>query len=519
MVLEESLEALDKFAIDKYNKLSKATFNALENVDLKAAGKEKSFEKGVVTLMQQVGIPDKFLHGISGEEVGSEDWLDTFRSLAVEAEDIATDSAIGGLLMAVGLGEFAPMAETVVVKFRSSYRESVLKKGQAKAKLIQPGTWVYINNGHIGNVPGWKDELRRRRRLWGAPPPEDHITIGFYIGLNNKAGYVNVFNFDVFREQRAAIEDVTVVPKAKSVELDTDTILSGIRALKFVPPPQPLMESSVPTDPGAEVIMNDELYHVVTSEGGFALIEDEHGQRYSTSIDKLKPGRQKHTNSWNYRKGQPFLTGFNPDQQAPIYSGQWVWVKARPELVANGTTNHELAVVWKVSPEGIHGFQAIDGEEGTVVTVWPLDPDLEDALNMDKRFLRFRRESCEGGDTATHNMGQYDLPLCIGRSNDANMKMPTSLTPGESVQTAITHPEATVGDGGARGAVDAQVEASRALGTQPAVFNKESGYVPAADAVDGGNSLFAYGVMTVAALLLWNSVDVNLDIFGSLGLT
>ena len=53
MVLEESLEALDKFAIDKYTQLSKAAFNALENVDLKAAGKEKSFQKGVLTLMQQ----------------------------------------------------------------------------------------------------------------------------------------------------------------------------------------------------------------------------------------------------------------------------------------------------------------------------------------------------------------------------------------------------------------------------------------------------------------------------------
>ena len=39
MVLEESLEALDKFAIDKYTQLSKAAFNALENVDLKASGK------------------------------------------------------------------------------------------------------------------------------------------------------------------------------------------------------------------------------------------------------------------------------------------------------------------------------------------------------------------------------------------------------------------------------------------------------------------------------------------------
>ena len=57
-------------------------------VDLKKAVQEKSFEKGVVTLMQQVGIPDKFLHGVSGEEVGTQDWLDTFRGIAVEAEDM-----------------------------------------------------------------------------------------------------------------------------------------------------------------------------------------------------------------------------------------------------------------------------------------------------------------------------------------------------------------------------------------------------------------------------------------------
>ena len=110
------------------------------------------------------------------------------------------------------------------------------------------------------------------------------------------------------------------------------------------------MNSSVPTDPGTEVIHKGLLYHIVKCEGSEALIEDVHGQQTVVSINTLERGRVKHTNSWNYREGKEFNTGFDTDGSAKNFSGQWVWIPARSELLH--ITPFELAVVWKMERDG-----------------------------------------------------------------------------------------------------------------------------------------------------------------------
>ena len=100
--------------------------------------------------------------------------------------------------------------------------------------------------------------------------------------------------------------------------------------------------------------------------------------------------------------------GFEADGKAKFFSGQWVWIPSRKSLL--GTTTVELAVVWKIQGDGIHVIKALDGVEETwpQVDVWPAVDSLSEVFNSEKRFLKFRLEAVEGGDTVTYCLGPYD---------------------------------------------------------------------------------------------------------------
>ena len=516
-------------SLDRYKQLAKSSFNSMKNsVDLPKALHEDSFHTGVVKIMRQAGIPDKYLHGLSGQAVGSADWLSTFKNFARATGDFLTDTGVSALVGYVFGAQFAPLAGQAVNSLRSNWRDAQLEKVSAKAKLLQPGIWVYINNGA---VPGglkeegdsWevdtKGELRRRAMALAATQlPDDSVTEGFYIGSSTTAGFVNVFNFDVFREQRVKFDDVWPLKQVDADRMSANQIMSKIRDLWLTDMPKPKMESAIATDPGEEVIYNGQLYHIVSSESGIAMIEDVHGQRLTASLDKLKPGRRKHTNSWNYQKGKPFMSGFNADGAANVFAGQWVWVPARKELrVPPASTTHELAVVWKLEGGGAKVVLAIDGKVESVPTVWPVSPELADGtLNTNKDFVRFKREVLEGGDTQTMAVGGHDhnILVCIGRTSDDQLKFPTPLTPGEEVTPAPVVEKATAGDGNQKDIVDARFEVQAKLGVpvQDVAEGEEVEYERPATGPQGGDSLYGYLVMLGLGLLVYNSVDVSFDL-------
>ena len=85
------------FVLDRYDTISKGTFDAWTNAEIsKTMLEAPSFERGVVTLLSSAGVSQKYLHGITGEEVGSEDWMDTFRKAATESSEYALETAIAG---------------------------------------------------------------------------------------------------------------------------------------------------------------------------------------------------------------------------------------------------------------------------------------------------------------------------------------------------------------------------------------------------------------------------------------
>ena len=518
---------LTSWAFNKYDEISKSAFDAYEKVDLEKVKDAPSFNAAVVQLLGQAGAPQDFLTTVSGENVGTDDWLDAFNDMAVQAEEWAENTAVAGVLGAMGLSGWIPAAESVIGSFRTNWKSSKAKADKQKMGMLQIGQWLYINNGKPPKpVPGWKEGLGGRRRLWGnledpaikvQDNPGDRVTVGFYMGPANRKGRIQVFNFDVFREQEVHLDDVAPCGIDKIKKLESNSIMAGIRDLKsFRASPEDTMEGGVPTDPGTEVIYGGELYHIVRCEGGKALIEDEHGQRKVCSLDKLKKGRVTHTNSWNYRQGAEFMGGFSADGAARIYAGQWVWVPARYSLVERAVTTHELACVWKIQEDGVYCFLGIDGAVATVDEVWPLHDDLADVLNKKRTFLQFKEASVTGGDTVTRALGPTDLLVCLGRTEDSAANFPTELTPGEKVVPVQSRESQMVGDGGQKDQEDAGQEIAAKAGIAPGEVERAQEYEEDDRMIgtpSSGNSLVAYAVMAGAALLVFNSVDFSGALF------
>ena len=428
---------LNTWATNQYDAVSKALFDAQDNTTLESVETAVSFNDGVVNILRNAGVPDRFLKGVGGEDVGTTEWKAAVESMANSGAELAFDTAIGGLLTYIGKPDWIPAATNAAHKLTGHFSKMKEDADAATLELLTPGSWVLINNGPPPEPElGYKEGLRRR--LWGAvPPPPDQISAGFYVGPASAAAYITVFNFFSFKKEDHRIENVAIANEAKTLELERNRIMKQIRDLYFVDSePSPKMNSMVPTDPGTEVIHKDMLYHIVQCEGGEALIEDVHGQRKKVSIDSLQRGRVTHTNSWNYRKGKIFDTGFDSDGSATNFAGQWVWITARPELKDRGITPYELAVIWKIERNGVYTFNALDGDL-VVVDEYPIpvNPTLADTFNLRKNFVKFRLAAVEGVNTHTYSLGKDELLLCIGGTQDDRVGFPKQETPGKRVKS------------------------------------------------------------------------------------
>ena len=103
--------SLNQWAVQKYDAVSKAAFDVRDNVQLrKTVESAESFNAGVVKIMKDAGIPDKFLVGLGGEDVGTTEWLATVEGLAEAGAELAADTAISGFLTYIGQPQWIPAA-------------------------------------------------------------------------------------------------------------------------------------------------------------------------------------------------------------------------------------------------------------------------------------------------------------------------------------------------------------------------------------------------------------------------
>ena len=179
--------------------------------------------------------------------------------------------------------------------------------------------------------------------------------------------------------------------------------------------------TGVNTDPGAEVIYNGELWNIVKTHGDRATIEDEVGTRNMVSLDKLDPGRTRHSNSWNYGSG--FNSSFISDGSAQVHAGKFCWVPSRPDF--REYSDWEMACVRNIAPDGFHCCVFIDGEYVVCKDIWPIDDELSEMLNSERKYLTFV-EACLRGADCTHvvQFDDNDILMLLGITESVAAKLP-----------------------------------------------------------------------------------------------
>ena len=488
------------YALDRFQKLSKGAFDSKASVNIqKTFDEAASFGDAVVTILHDAGVKKEHLSGLAGENVGSDDWLDAFKGMAVQAEEYAVETAIGGAVTWLFGPSWGAWAESWWSKRYELWKEQKQKVREGRVAAMKPGMWVYVNNGlrpgaPIGQEPGWKEGLRRRRMKF-APEPMEDISVGFFIGPAGK-GRVKVFNFDVFREQDVRYDDMAPVEKSKSSLLDASDVMRKIRNYRMIEYKRPSkLNTDVPTDPGSEVVLSGEKWNVVKAEGSQLLIEDSNGERKEVSVDKLTTGRKVHDNSWNYRGGKQVQSGFNVDGKAQVFSGIWTWIMAREALLRAEATTHELAVVWYINDDGVHTVMALDGMERVVATLWAVTDNLSEGFNQNKAFNAFRHAVVAGGDTARYRLGAEHLLVCLGKTQEIQMKFPDVQDPFQEIVETGTKDGAPVGSN-EKDVLDVIEEVAAKTGIAPGQLDA---YEEAPDDIGRPNGGYVMGLVAFAA--------------------
>ena len=424
------------FMLNKYNKLDKAAFDVQDDIDIsKRFKKAESFGAGRQDIMKDAGLKSDALKQMAGTAVGSDEWMDAFRGAAETSTDYAVDTMLAGALQAIfpeapGVGA---VVSAVWEKTRSWWRATSSERELTRMGLLKRGQWIVINNGKaqeevdavswFGSTEyevGYRDRLRRRMLL------QDVLSFGFFLGLGAENGRCQVYNFYVMQPEDLRFEDITALPDAEAIALDDNDVLFKIRDSWFESQETEaaIMDTNVNTDPGSEAIYEGHLVHVVKTDRSNAIIEHDDGERLTVTLDKLEPGRRTHSNSWVYGDGYRD-NGFLADGAARIFSGQWVWVDAQPDIAKSLGCAVELACVWKIGPEGLHVFRTLDGTHDAVDEFAPVTDELNDYLNKDWNFGLFKDKAVTAGDTERFRMSQHpeDALTCIGKTHDTQIKL------------------------------------------------------------------------------------------------
>lgn len=224
-------------------------------------------------------------------------------------------------------------------------------------------------------------------------------------------------------------------------------------------------------------------------------------------MDKLKPGRRNHTNSWNYGPGFKDY-GFQADGSSKVFSGQWVWVDARPQL--QDKFSMEMACVWKIDVDGVHVFLALTGEQKVVKKLWPLERELDDYLNEDKSFGRFKSEAVVGGDTerVRLSLDKDAILICLGQTHDVPSKLLETEGRGEEgVQERATEGHTDGPDITEREERDFAEEIARKTKLRN-TYDEDEEFPDPEELVSQSNGLMPYAVMGLGLIFVFNYLNV-----------
>ena len=320
-----------------------------------------------------------------------------------------SDPAIGGVVAA---------AEVGLSKLLESWGASA---GTTRFSA-KKGQWLFIES-----ETHYRRRLARVLKPYKTPhnkkpdPPEKVVSLGFFIEPTAK-NRASVFSLDHGRSLEVEISQLIECDTAVAQRLDGDERLSTLRELFFYKYDGATKLSNVQTKPffaGRRVIYGEVSYILLSCTGGKALLEDANGKTIIVNKSDLTrdmgdstPGR--------------YDDGFITSGQNAIYTGQWVFVPARPSLRYDYETNIELAVVNRIAANSqTLVFYAWDGKIAYVddAQLQLISKAFQELYNS-KPFNGFRSAAIDGTKkTERLALGKTYPMVCIGRSYEDAMKV------------------------------------------------------------------------------------------------
>ena len=555
-----------------FKKLSEAAFDTQKgSVEGLTGYVQMGFQTGVKKLLERFGIDEEHYTTVMG--VAKSALSVVAEKGAVEALTVVATSL--PLIFGTGaLGKSNPWGlaiGTILDVAGNIYR---LSKGEVTigtpGQSFAVGQWVAIDNG--GKVPSTVedafDSIGKHRRGGAAEGEEEDwpewdrrrlgakfhasavevgkpgtrpsfpgalahdleldvvhdISTGFYIGPGAEPGMVSVFNFLTNRDEDVYSKDVRIVEGADAKKLDTDEFASEVKKLRFQPPPGKTSGSNVVLDPGTEVVLEGRRYWVVSAIGRDVIVENKNGHQSMCDISDLSPGRTSTTTSYSYTPGGGVSSGFTDPGESSLYSGQYIWVEARP--AQQKVSGKELVCVSYIDRSKnnefppVTGYYAIDGVEGNFLeeACVLVDEEFGETLDNIKEFKVFKQFAMSGSGASLNapgEVGEHYL-LCVGitgtetaRGRQAETKQ-FGMFPKPQGPTGVVVKPAMVefrkaGDGGLKEVVDAAVEIGRQLDGAPAERLDEAFEAEPTPGYSSGG-LFPIAVGIGALLLLYNSI-------------
>ena len=79
--------------------------------------------------------------------MGTTEWKAAVENIAEAGAEFALETAIGGLLTAIGRPDWIPAAVGATKKITGHFALMKTEANAAKLELLNPGQWLAINNG------------------------------------------------------------------------------------------------------------------------------------------------------------------------------------------------------------------------------------------------------------------------------------------------------------------------------------------------------------------------------------
>jgi hypothetical protein len=246
---------------------------------------------------------------------------------------------------------------------------------------------------------------------------EDY-SIGFFVEHGpHPTLSIMAFVFETQRVINVKMDDVRPMNDTMAAAYDKSKEYSLIREIFVLQETDPThVDSKIPCDPGTEVVLKGETYHVVACSGLNTVIEDVDGRRQQVSMKDIHRGRTTRAGAFNYTPSGEHLTpGYD---HRSLMTGSWIWIPAsqsHQRTYPDATVC--LCVLGYFHGERVVCYQAFNGIE-VVIAEWQIQPvsdEVVDFLGKIKSFQSFRQSASESNvNVTTKSVGRQFIDTCFG---------------------------------------------------------------------------------------------------------